>query len=425
MSDHRARGSGTSLTAPQQLDRVLVGYAVLVIILLLIWPFKDVSLGGDHYVFLARRLLQGSLNVDNLPPEFSDYVSWQGHKYLALGPVPALLLVPFIPLMNAGMPMVWVGYAFTAINVLVFYRVLALAGVRAQRRSWTTLLYFAGTVYLSITLVGISTYFAHVVATLFLLLAVWEFLGKRRLLLVGLYVGMAAGARLTAAFTLPFFLWLLWSSFHPSDAVKPDVRTGSVERRSLVFANRAALLICGLAVPMLFLAVYNYSRFGSPTETGFGMTDLYHPTLEAARSVGMFSLAHVPKNLLMMLLQSPQAVGGEYSPVLRFPYIEPSPWGMGLFFTSPALLYIFRARVAEHVVQACWLAILTTMVPILTYYGIGYVQFGYRYALDFMPFLVLLAGLGFPDPMTTRARVVVGASVLINVWGAAWLAVWL
>jgi hypothetical protein len=399
----------TVLTRP--IDRTFWGYVAVVVFLLLVWPFKDVSLSGDHYTFLARRLLEGSLNVDNLPPDYNDYALWQGHKYVPFGPVPALLVVPFLPLLNIGVPLAWVGYVFTAINVVVFYRVLGLAGVTSENRNWATLLYFGGTVYLSIILVGISTFLAHVVYTTFLLLAIWEMLGRRRLVVVGVCIGLAAGARLTALFTLPFFLWLLWRD------ERPDAKSKTL--------TRGGLLILGLAVPLVFLAAYNYARFGNASETGFGQAMLYQDFLEQARSVGLFSLRHVPKNLMMMLLQGPEPVGGAYSPALRLPYVQPSQWGMGLFFTSPALLYLFRARISEPLIKACWLATLTVLVPILTYYGIGYVQFGYRYALDFMPFLMLMAARGLPDPMTSRARILVGASVLINVWGAGWLAAWL
>jgi uncharacterized membrane protein len=97
---------------------------------------------------------------------------------------------------------------------------------------------------------------------------------------------------------------------------------------------------------------------------------------------------------------------------------------MGLFFTSPALIYAFRASIRSRLVQASWMAIGVMLVPIVSYYGIGFVQFGYRYALDFMPFLALLAARGLPKPLTTTAVVLISAGVLINVWGSIFLAVW-
>jgi hypothetical protein len=53
------------------------------------------------------------------------------------------------------------------------------------------------------------------------------------------------------------------------------------------------------------------------------------------------------------------------------------------------------------------------------------VQFGYRYALDFMPFLVLLAALALPRPMTALPRALILLSVLVSLWGAYWITRWL
>jgi hypothetical protein len=418
-----SRGPG-SLTSSNRWDLALVGLGAAAIILLLIWPSVDISLGGDQYVFLARRLAQGRLDVDNLSVGYGDYVAWHGHKYLPLGPLPAVFLLPMLPLINAGMPLALVGYAFTAVNAFIFNRILTLAGITDERRYWATLLYFAGTPYLSVVLVGISTYYAHVVATTFLLLAISEVLGKSRLFLVGFFLGLAGASRLTEIFTLPFFIWMAARSSTQAGQGS-GLESPAMEMRPAELRVRFAKLLCGLAVPLIVLCAYNYARFGSINETGFGLSVLYTGVLEKARAAGLFSVVHIPKNAFMMLLQGPQAAGGDSTAVLRFPYVEPSRWGMGLFFTSPALLYVFRARLDEKLVKACWLGILTVLIPILTYYGIGYVQFGYRYALDFMPFLALLAARGFPLPMTNRARALVAISVLVNIWGAITLAVWL
>jgi hypothetical protein len=97
---------------------------------------------------------------------------------------------------------------------------------------------------------------------------------------------------------------------------------------------------------------------------------------------------------------------------------------MGLFFTSPALAYLFRANLKKPFVQACWIGVVSVMLPIITYYGVGWVQFGYRYALDFIPFLLLLTALGLPRPMTNAARTLVLVSVAVNIWGAIFFSKW-
>jgi hypothetical protein len=394
---------------------ILTGLITAVVMLLIVWPTADLSLGGDHYIHLARRFASGFIDVDNLASKYRDYVAWNGHKYLPFGPVPAALITPFMFLGGAAIPLVFYGYAVGIINVLIFHRVLKRLDVTGERNAWMVLLYFGGTAYLSVTLAGISTFFAHAVTTLFLLLAILEVLGGRRFLLIGLYVGLAAGSRMTAAFSLPFFVYLAWRAHSPSEGSKR--RDGP--------ATAIVLLLLGLAMPMSILAAYNYARFGNPTETGFGLALLYSQVLQDARSHGLFSLAHVPKNLFMMLLQGPVAAGGEGNAVLKFPYVTASPWGMSLFLTTPALVYAIRAPLSKRLVRASWMAIGLTLIPIVTYYGIGYVQFGYRYSLDFMPFLMLLVALGLPVVLTKTAVVLISASVIVNLWGAILLSLWI
>jgi hypothetical protein len=377
-------------------------------------------LANDHYVYLSHNLVQGKLSVDDLPSVYPDPIKWQGHKYLPLGPLPAVLLVPFLPLFDLGLRLVWVSHLFTLFNAWLFYRVLGLAGVTGERRQWALLLFFGGTVYFSLALVGASYFFAHIVTVTFLLLALWEALGRRRPWLVGLFLGLAGMARMTALFALPAFAWLLWR-----DSRQADEDHAVVEDRGGRALASSAVLLIGAAGPVLLLFAYNYLRFGNPLESGYSMAILGNPVLTEARAQGLFSLVHVPKNLFMMLLQGPLPWPDEDAPVLTFPFVWPSPWGMGLVYTSPALIYAFRARFKEPLVQACWLGVLCVMLPIITYYGVGWIQFGYRYALDFLPFLLLLAARGFPSPLTNVARLLVLASVVVNIWGSIFLILWI
>lgn len=396
--------TGTGASKPQLL---LVGLAASAVILLIVWPFADISLGGDHYFHLARSFAHGALDVDAMSDRYRDYVVWNGHKYLPFGPFPAVLLVPFVSLIDAGVHLVFFGYALTCVNIFLMWRVLGRAGVDDDRRPWIVLLCFAGTPYLSVTLGGISTFFAQIVVTTLLLLAIHEALGVFHPFVAGLCIGLAAASRMTAAFTVIFFLWMIHTA--------PDATRGVKLRRVLI-------LLAGLAVPLLLVAAYNAARFGTPFETGFGLALLYDQRLDAARSAGLFSLRHVPRNLDLALVRLPDIVVENGR--LAWPWLRPSPWGMGLFFTSPALLYVFRAPLRDRLVQASWTTVVCTALPLVTYYGIGFVQFGYRYALDLMPFLVLIAARGMRRT-TSASRLLIAASVVINIWGAIWLSIWI
>jgi hypothetical protein len=407
----------------------------LLALALLLKPAFQTPRQGDHYMYLALHFARGDLSVDTLPANYQDYVVWQGHKYLPLGFLPGVALIPALPFTRLGPSRVisWVGYLLTALNVWLFYRVLGLAGIVGESRMWALLLFFGGTVYLSAAAAGSSWFFAHILATTLLLWAISEALGKGRAWLVGLALGLAGATRITLFFALPFFLWFFWKK-HEERKVQgeaantsqsvPDRTPAQYLSISQGFTSRLVLLLLGLAGPLALLFAYNYARFGNGFESGYGHAVLTYPPLAQALERGLFSLEHIPKNLFMLFLQGPLPYPNESAPVLQFPFIRPSMWGMGIFFTSPALLYAFRANLKRPLAQACLLGILSIMVPLITYYGIGWVQFGYRYALDFMPLLLVQAALSFPRPMTRLAKALVLASVAINVWGAIFLVTW-
>lgn len=394
-----------------------------IVIIMLIGPaLMPPKIDNQHYLYLAQSMVQGKLTVDDAPAAYADVIVWQGHKYLPFGPLPAVLLIPFLPILQLGVHMVWVGYLLTLLNAWLLYKVLGATDIKDERRPWSLLLFFGGTVYLSIALVGSSYFLAHVVTVTLLLLAILETLTRRRPWLIGLIIGLAGMTRLTSVFCLPFFLWLLWRGTainpHTDNTVEAAAAGRTIRPRLSKLALDYTLVFAGLGVPMLLLLAYNYMRFGNPLESGYNLVALGLPAFTEARRQGLFSLVHIPKNLFMMFLQGPTAYPSDYAPVLQFPYIMPSPWGMGLIYTSPAIFYAFRAKLKEPFVQACWLGIIVAMVPIITYYGIGWMQFGYRYALDFLPFALLLAARGFSNPMTKLSKGLVLASAAVSTWGA-------
>ncbi|HST05561.1 MAG TPA: hypothetical protein VLQ48_12615 [Chloroflexia bacterium] len=416
-------------------DRLFAIAVACLLALVIIRPFFLPVEQGDHYVYLAEHLVRGELSVNDIPADYSDVITWEGNKYLPFGPLPAVVAIPFLPLMDlAGTrDMVWVGLALTLVNIFLLARVLGQMGLEQDRRKWALLLFFGGTTYYASLVVSATWYFAHLVVTTCYFLAISEALGKKRVWLVGLFIGLAGMTRLTALFALPFFVWLMWWDSRRDKAPaameenqRKQTAEGDTPQKKVqagVLA-RYALLLAGLLVPLIVLGLYNYARFANPLESGYGFASLTYGALEQAREHGVFGLVHIPKNLFMLLLQSPVPYPSIDAPVLEFPYIQPSPWGMGLIFVSPALFYAFRANIKERFVQACWLAVVFIMVPVITYYGVGWVQFGYRYGLDFIPFLLLLAAIGLGQPMSKLARVLILVGVVVNIWGAFWLSKW-
>ena len=101
---------------------------------------------------------------------------------------------------------------------------------------------------------------------------------------------------------------------------------------------------------------------------------------------GCSPLAHVPMNIDYFLFHLPK-------PIPTFPFFKPDGLGMSVLITSPGLLFASQADWRKP--RAWWLlgATIAVLIPTLLYYGGGWLQYGYRYFLDSVPFVIALCGL--------------------------------
>ena len=60
------------------------------------------------------------------------------------------------------------------------------------------------------------------------------------------------------------------------------------------------------------------------------------------------------------------------------------------FPLSVPFFYLFGLKYRDLLSKLLLVSIAVVATAIFTYYGIGHVQFGYRYSLDFLPFLFFL-----------------------------------
>ena len=94
--------------------------------------------------------------------------------------------------------------------------------------------------------------------------------------------------------------------------------------------------------------------------------------------------------------------------------------------TCPALLLGLRGTLVEvgrvrPLRLGSWLAIALVAVPSLLYFNTGSYQFGYRFALDWLPLGVLLVALGTDGRLRRRGKVLIVVSVLMHLWGVLWM----
>lgn len=375
---------------------VLLGVAVIV--LWLRGSIRPASI--QLFKIQADAFLHGHLDLGRVYP---DTALFGGRTFIPLGPLPALLMVPLEAIGGPAANEVWlevVSLALTIPTLSALFRELGFEAV--LDRALLTVASICGSTYVAALTLNSSYYVASLVVVALLSMALLRSLQGRQPLLCGLLVGLAAMTRAPALLAL-VPVAVLQASAHP-------------QRR----AQALALVTAAVVPSLVVVAVFNQLRFGTPFESGYGLQTLLFPPLRAARAQGLFSAVHLPKNLYYFLLSPPAVNGGENAPVVAFPWLHPSDWGTGVVWLSPWVLWGLAARGRRAAVLAG--GVLLIVLPSLFYYGIGWIQFGYRYALDALPFMAALAAVGLRRTnQGTLFRAAVGYSVIVNLLGAAWL----
>jgi hypothetical protein len=109
-------------------------------------------------------------------------------------------------------------------------------------------------------------------------------------------------------------------------------------------------------------------------------------------------------------------------------------WGVGLedidvplglnllpFWLMIGVAVYTGLRLRDKLVIACWSAIIPIAAALFLFAATGWAQFGYRYALDFYPFLFLLVVRAVGDRIAWYHIALIVMSVVINLWGILWL----
>ena len=434
----------------------------------------------DHFVWQAAAFLEGRTAIrypvfasdlttgnfyfqDVLPVIVTDGIP---RAILPFPPLPAVLLLPFVAVWGLAADDQLLFTVLAAIDVGICWWMLGRLDIRVAIRLATTLFFAFGTVFWYSAQLATTWYQAHIVAIGLTMVAIGLALRadpraqvdetaepadtsqvevdpdpapRRRpwsiepdQFVSGLLLGLAGTARLTVVLAAPFFL-LVGAG-------------GSFWRRGWSAA-------VGAAVPIGLLLAYNVVSTGHLMNPAYDY--LYrieaagYPSLGYRPDWAIEDARYLPQNIGIMLFTPPDilpthlpdALGVANTPVctepgaqrglfdVRCPLAVPSDVGMSLLLVSPAFLLGFAAlrdygRI--RVVTGAALAVLLVAVINLMHFSQGWVQFGYRFSNDFVPFALLLVALGFERLARRHAwgmplgMALVVISIAVNFWGVAW-----
>ena len=370
------------------------------------------TLKGEYFTRLAESFWSGKTYFLTQPDgSWLDTTPDRGNYYSPHGPFPAVFLLPFVLVSHLLGVRIYHGYIQPLLVILVFYLCYKVARKVKYEHEDSLFLAFAfcfSTVFLGSALW--PGFIAHTLVTLLIFLLIYNgiqenptlqggdelnadmssSLGIPRLsrwggrhnslnkvpeVLLGLFVGLLLLTRASSVGILVF----------PLMSILTNKGEGWIEKTKKVF-----LLCTPVILAFILFFAYNWIRFQNVFE--FGYTNAINLAGSTkARDYGVLSLYHIPGNLYYFLLATPLPVfKDEISHVLTFPFVKADPWGMSIFVTSPIFGYLFLLSYKDKLSKILMLTISVIAFSIFLYYAIGSRQFGYRYALDFLPLLFFL-----------------------------------
>ncbi len=400
------------------------------------------------------------------PPFSEDCKTYMQHS---LGP--AFIVLPGVLLFGVDLNQTLVSVIFAAMTAPIVFLIARSLSKSTEVSVWLTVLMMFGTIFFWVGANGGVWFFAHTTSVFFIFCAIYFAVARPNPLLAGAFLGASFLSRPTTLVTGLFFV-IMFSPYW----LRPPAPDRSLWQR--IDLTPAWSFAAGIA-PFLFAGMLaNYLRFDDPLESGYGYTQQTRET--ALKGLvyqhGLFDLSYIERHPPVIL---------EGTPVFQKsgPYILPSWLGMAIWITTPALLLayfpnikldrrvwipaaaalaiataiilsrgivrawdadwattdipfgvhllpfwaltalavIWAALQRDRLVLACWAAIIPTALFLFTFAATGWAQHGYRYGLDFTPFLWLLVARAIGDKLRWYHMVLIAVGVAVNLMAVLWI----
>lgn len=367
----------------------------------------------NHYVHMVLGWFSGELGVlGNTPPGTNDWAFYNGRWFVSFPPLPALVIAPAVAIWGLATrdALFWALLAGLA-PALLFVNLRRLSERGGSERSTRdnvvlSALFAFGTVYFFSAVQGTVWFAALVVSSILLMLFLLAAFEAEQPWLVGLILGglLATRPPATPLVGLVFTVEALRryrrdveltiaSDAHPLVRAFEWVRGAHLGRVLKEHAKVAVPVLVILGLQLWF----NYARFDDPFS--YGHEYLQIRWRQRIDDWGLINLHYFSKNLAVFTSSLPWLYD-------RPPYVKISLHGLALWFTTPALFWTLwpksdvrspteppRISTTARTV-GLWLAVLPIAFIDLCYQNSGWIQFGYRFALDYMPLLIVLIALG-------------------------------
>jgi hypothetical protein len=390
----------------------------------------------DHFAYQAQMFLQKRLDLGHPPPSSNDWAEveylhlkddrtvagsflrsqpyrfrqlngkvemiedkdiqnrWKKY-YVSFPPFPAVLFLPFAKIWGTNVNDVIINVVLAALGPMLLFLVLRRLSARGDSTRTEvddltlTAMFAFGTVYFYSSVIGQVWFTAHIVSTVLVGLFVLASLEAAHPILAGLALGALVLTRPQMGSWGIFFLYEMWR------AKKPYLTT---------FLKIAA----PVAVFGALGAAFNYARFHQLFE--FGHFYLNVRWTDRIQRFGLVNVAFLARNLTAAFCLTPKFLA-------KPPYFQ-LPWhGLSMLITTPALLYLLWPAVKTKLHTTLWILVAPIALLGFMYQNDGWVQFGYRFSIDFLFALMMLLSIG-GRRITRQFQILIAVGIAVNLFGA-------
>lgn len=371
----------------------------VIFILLLIFTFVIyliTSSGNtpyDYFVRLADSFLKGKYYLIDNPHWLNELIPLSGNRYAVVYPPgPALILMPLVFFFGNAFPQQILAHFLGAELATIIAQIAFLKSGKMSHFVWFFLLAAFGNILWFLSSNGSVWYLGQVSGAFFLTATIFESLKNKRPIFVSIFLGMSILSRLQTVLALPLIVFL-----NKNNLTKKNILN----------------YVIPVGILMILYGFYNKVRFDSFFQTGYslipGVLD------EPWYSKGIFHLSYIKNNLKVMFTSLPIFKS-------EFPYIIPSWAGLSILITTPAFIYLFLAKIKEKENLFAWISLLLVALVTFSHGGTGFTQFGYRYAVDFYPFIFLLVINSLKNKkLVYHHWILLIISIIVNLWGVLWI----
>jgi len=388
-------------------SKILVPFLLFILVFIVYfgvgtcWTFKP-RWGLDYFNPLAESLRVGRLDLPAVRTTY-DLSFFRGKWYAPWGILPTLLLIPIQIIKGRYVPIFYLSLLFSGLNIVVVYLLL-----RRIKKEFlpvfsnlsiilVTLLFAFGTTHFYVGTLSSVWHVEQIVSTFPALLGVYLVFKKKRKAIDYFLSTTAFGLTLLGKANMVLLVFLPISLYFLDVFKKKKI----IPRNVLIFCLPLFFFSC-----LFFL--YNYLRFANPFENGYRYINENPHFYQVRQEHGIWSIKTIPKNFWYMTLEMPSLTLSEDKKINLNFNLE----GNSIFFLTPPLLAAFLASPLNPYILSLWLTLIISLVPILMIYSTGWMQFGYRYSLDFLIILILLSVFG----MKGKLNFLYFLGILFAIW---------